>query len=98
MIKLAVLFGGKSTEHNISVVSATSVISTLDKSKYDIYPVYIDRNGKYYKYTKNIKEIKVLRLDDEITQLEEIDNIFKYLEHFTLLFPILQLSKSITFI
>ena len=34
MIKLAVLFGGKSTEHNISVVSATSIISALDKSKY----------------------------------------------------------------
>lgn len=89
MIKLAVLFGGKSTEHNISVVSATSVISALDKSKYDIYPVYIDRNGKYYKYTKNIKEIKVLRLDDEITQLEEIDNIFKYLEDIDLVFPVL---------
>lgn len=89
MIKLAILFGGKSTEHNISVVSATSVISFLDKSKYIIYPIYIDKNGKYYKYTKDINDIKVLKVDDEIPELEEIDNIFKYLDDIDLVFPVL---------
>lgn len=89
MIKLAVLFGGKSTEHNISVVSATSIISALDKSKYKIYPIYIDKEGKYYKYTKDIKDITVLKVDEEITELEEIDNIFKYLEDIDVVFPVL---------
>ena len=37
MIKLAVMFGGKSTEHNISIISGTSIISNLDKSKYEIF-------------------------------------------------------------
>ena len=51
-MKLAVIFGGTSTEHNVSVVSGTSVISKLDKSKYEILPIYIDKDGTWYKYTK----------------------------------------------
>ena len=89
MLKLAVLFGGKSTEHNISVVSATSVIANLDKSKYDIYPVYIDMNGKYYEYTKNVEDIVPLEVDDEITELKEIKNMFEYLEDIDVVFPVL---------
>lgn len=89
MIKLAVLFGGKSTEHNISVVSGLSVISNLDKEKYEIYPIYINQNGKYYKYTKPIIDIKTLKLDEEITELEQIENIFEYLEDIDIVFPVL---------
>ena len=54
MLKLAVLFGGKSTEHNISIVSGTNVIASLNKDKYEIYPIYIDREGTFYKYTKKV--------------------------------------------
>lgn len=89
MIKLAVIFGGKSTEHNISVVSATSVITNLDKEKYEIYPIYIDLEGNFYKYTKNINDIKPLKVGEEITELEQIDNIFKYLENIDVVFPVL---------
>lgn len=42
-----VLFGGRSGEHEISVLSATSVIKNLDSSKYDIIPVGIDKSGKW---------------------------------------------------
>ena len=89
MIKLAVLFGGKSTEHNISVVSGTSIISNLDKEKYEIYPVYIDLEGKYYKYNKPIEDIKPLKIDEEIIELEWIDNIYNYLENIDVVFPVL---------
>ena len=89
MIKLAVLFGGKSTEHNISVVSGTSVITNLDKSKYEIYPVYISRDGKFYKYTKSIDDIKVLSIDDKLEEIEIIDNIFDYLKDIDVVFPVL---------
>ena len=37
MKKICVLFGGKSSEHDVSIVSGTSVISNLDKEKYEIY-------------------------------------------------------------
>ena len=35
-MKVAVLFGGVSSEHDVSVVSATSVLNNLDKEKYDV--------------------------------------------------------------
>lgn len=89
MINLAVLFGGKSTEHDISIISGTSVISSLDKEKYNIYPIYIDKDGNYYKYTKNIKDIKPLTIEDTPLELEPIENIFKYLENIDVVFPVL---------
>lgn len=42
-MKLAVIFGGMSTEHDVSVVSGTSVIKRLNKEKYEILPIYIDK-------------------------------------------------------
>lgn len=89
MIKVGVMFGGKSTEHDISVISGTSVISNLDKKKYEIYPIYIDRNGEFYEYKINIKDIVPLKIDDEITEIKKINNIFKYLENIDIVFPVL---------
>lgn len=47
-MKLAVLFGGVSSEHEISCLSAASILRNLDKDKYDIYAVGITREGKWY--------------------------------------------------
>lgn len=47
-IKLCVIFGGVSTEHDISILSATSVMKNLDRDKYDILPVGITRDGAWY--------------------------------------------------
>jgi D-alanine-D-alanine ligase len=44
-IRLAVLFGGRSGEHEVSLMSAASVIEAADKSKYEIIPIGIDKNG-----------------------------------------------------
>lgn len=88
-MKLAVIFGGKSSEHNVSVVSGTSVISHLDKTKYEIYPIYISKDGLFYEYTKNINEIKMLSVDDEVVEIKLIDNIFEYLSKIDVVFPVL---------
>ncbi len=48
MIKVGVLFGGRSGEHDVSLCSAASVISALDRDKYDIVAIGIDRDGKWY--------------------------------------------------
>jgi len=47
-IKLAVLFGGKSVEHEISVISAIQAINSMNKEKYDIIPIYITKNNELY--------------------------------------------------
>lgn len=46
-IKVAVLYGGKSAEHDVSVKSAKSVMANFDKEKFEIIPVKIDKNGKF---------------------------------------------------
>ncbi|MDP2704066.1 MAG: D-alanine--D-alanine ligase [bacterium] len=45
-IRVCVLFGGKSGEHEVSLKSATSVIASLDRSKYEVLPVKISREGQ----------------------------------------------------
>lgn len=47
-MKLAVLFGGISSEHDISCLSAASILRNLDKTKYEIYPVGITQEGQWY--------------------------------------------------
>ncbi len=47
-IKVAVLFGGKSTEHEISIISAIQAINYLDKTKYDVIPVYVTKDNIMY--------------------------------------------------
>ncbi|NCC07262.1 MAG: D-alanine--D-alanine ligase [Clostridia bacterium] len=56
--KIAVLFGGASSEHEISLMSATSVLNNLDKEKYDIVPVGITKSGRWYLYNGDIALIK----------------------------------------
>ena len=46
-IRVAVLFGGRSGEHEVSLASAASVMQAMDKEKYDIYPVGISPSGRW---------------------------------------------------
>ena len=46
-IKVGILFGGKSAEHEISLRSAKNVIEALDKSKYEPILIGIDKNGRW---------------------------------------------------
>ncbi len=46
-ITIGVVFGGRSAEHEVSLVSAASVMSALDKNKYDIVPIGITKRGKW---------------------------------------------------
>lgn len=45
---VAVFFGGRSVEHEISVISALQAINAFDASKYNVIPVYISKQGKWY--------------------------------------------------
>lgn len=46
-IKLGVVYGGISTEHEVSIKSAKSVIENLNKDKYEIFEIYIEKNGNW---------------------------------------------------
>lgn len=49
-ISIAVIFGGKSAEHEVSIQSAKNIIQALDADKYDITPIGIDKNGSWFKF------------------------------------------------
>ena len=71
MIKLGVIYGGISTEHDVSMMSAKSVIDNLDKEKYEIHEIYINKYGKWF---ENDEEIYNL-----IWKLKELDVVFPVL-------------------
>lgn len=45
---IALLFGGRSTEHEVSVITALQAYEHLDKSKYEVIPVYVSKSGQFY--------------------------------------------------
>jgi D-alanine-D-alanine ligase len=47
-IRLGILCGGKSAEHEISLLSAKNIVAALDKSKYDVVVIGIDKRGKWH--------------------------------------------------
>ena len=84
MKKVVVIFGGISTEHDVSVISAKSVIKNIDKEKYIVSGVYIDKDGCWYKVDFN-KEYE-FNIPESICKLE---NITTYLKDFDVVFPVL---------
>ena len=73
MIKLGVILGGMSTENEVSEKSANSVINNLDKTKYEIFSIYIDKKGNWFEYENK----------------KPIENIVNYLKDLDVVFPVL---------
>ena len=69
---IGVFFGGRSTEHEISVISASQAMHAINKDKYDVVPIYISKQGKWY--TGNaLLDIQNYRNTTELlAQVEEI--------------------------
>lgn len=88
-MKLAVIFGGMSTEHDVSIVSGISVIRNLNSSKYEIFPIYINKEGKWFEYTKKIEEIPEIKVGDQLEGLKEINSIEDYIRKVDCVFPVL---------
>lgn len=85
-VKLALIFGGMSTEHDVSIVSGTSIIRNLDRDKYDIYPIYINKKG-YWNICTPSK--KVYKVGDEIDNIQYLNNPMEYLKQMDCIFPVL---------
>ena len=74
-IKLGLIYGGVSSEHDISIKSCDSVLKYIDYNKYDVYKIYIDKSGDWYESNNDL--------------VKKIDNIINYLKSFDVIFPIL---------
>ena len=66
-IKVGVFFGGKSVEHEVSIITAIQAIENMDKDKYDIVPIYITKDNKMY----------CGDLIGNISNYKDIDNLLK---------------------
>ncbi len=66
-ITIGLFFGGRSVEHEVSVISALQAYKQLDKDKYTIIPIYVDKSGHFFTNSKfidikNYKDINSLLL------------------------------------
>ena len=57
-IKLGVIFGGVSVEHEVSVITAIQAMNNIDQNRYDIIPIYITKEGEWYT-GEMLKDIKI---------------------------------------
>lgn len=63
MLKVAVLFGGRSVEHEVSVISGMQIMENLDKEKYSVIPIYISKEGKWLS-SEELKNFKTFKNND----------------------------------
>ena len=68
-LTVAVLFGGASTEHDVSQLSVTSVLRELDRDKYELLPVGITRSGEWFLYTGELSLITDGRWEQSDTRI-----------------------------
>jgi len=67
-LKIGVIFGGKSAEHEVSLQTARTIINSLDKKKYEIVPIGITKGGKWLihdraRYLLNADNPKLIKLN-----------------------------------
>ena len=83
--KVGVIFGGMSTENEVSVQSAKSVMKNIDTNTYKIEPIYIDKKGIWYESNQEDE----VEFGGEIKSKTKIDNIVDYLKKLDIVFPVL---------
>ena len=84
--KVVVFFGGMSTEHNVSRMSAASVLKNMNKENYDIGVIGIDKEGDFLEYTGNYEDISN---NDWKDYTRKIDDIVSYIKSYDVAYPIL---------
>lgn len=58
-LKVALLYGGRSVEHGVSINSARNIFEFIDKTKYEVFPVGINKQGQWFLTTSVDKEIEL---------------------------------------
>ena len=81
MIKIGVIFGGESVEHEVSIISAVQAMYKIDTSKYEVIPIYITKKGEWYtgeilKELETYKDMSLLKRYTKNVVLTTKDNLF----------------------
>lgn len=78
-LKIGWLFGGKSPEHEVSVITALQAYENLDKNKYDVIPIFVSKQEEFYTNPKfldlkNYKDVDSLLLSSKKITIGKKDN------------------------
>ena len=69
---IGVFFGGRSTEHEISVISASQAMHAINKDKYNVIPIYISKQGKWYTGDALFEISNYRNIPDLLKKTEEV--------------------------
>jgi len=84
-IKVAIIAGGMSTEHDVSLKSSTSILKNINKKKYDTKTIYFSKSGDAYEYIGDYKNLCKLNKED----LKKEINIMEAVKDCDIVFPVL---------
>lgn len=102
-IKVGVIFGGESVEHEVSIISALQAISNINKDKYDVVPIYISKDKVWYtgknlsdisiykdleSVKKNSKSVSLCKIDNEYCLIQTKGMMNKIVDKIDIAFPI----------
>jgi len=79
---IVVLFGGESSEHDVSINSASFIVSTLNSGKYDVLPIAISKTGKWLSIKESIKLLelnnskRLMLLRKKLSDKTKVDVVF----------------------
>lgn len=103
MIKVGVIFGGESVEHEVSIITAVQAMSFIDPNKYEVVPIYIAKDRRWYtgNVLKNMNiyrdmemlprvatEVSLIRKDDQFLLQKKKGLIKGMVESIDIAFPI----------
>lgn len=83
-LNVAVFFGCRSVEHEVSIISAVQAMRAMNRDKYDITPVYVTKQGAMYSSSamfeiENFRDIgKLLSESEEVTFVKKADGVFMH--------------------
>lgn len=86
MKRVLILFGGKSSEHNVSCISASSIAKNIDNEKYTFDLVGISKENNWYLYNDDFANLN--EHWEESKEITKIDNIIDFLKKYDVVFPI----------
>ncbi len=102
-LNIGVIFGGNSTEHEISIISAVQAINNMDKDKYNVIPIYLSKDSKLY-YSEDYKKVEnfknlssAMKMGTEVLLTKKNGELvlikdsfpFKVIKNIDVIFPIL---------
>ena len=74
---LAIIFGGRSVEHEISIISGIQLTESVDRNKYNVIPVYIAHNGRWYSDNKLLDKSFYKGMPESLNNINEV-TLFPY--------------------